>query len=76
VPSPDGKGGQVRVDPIDRFRFYAGQLDPADPSHFTIKYDLDAATGTIHGRLKDDGTVDLRPEQGTVSGDAWDPRAM
>jgi hypothetical protein len=74
TPSPDGKGGQVWVEPIDRFRFYAGQLDPADPSHFTIPYNLDSATATIHGRLKDDGSVDLRPEQGMVTGDQWDPR--
>ncbi len=40
---------------------YAGQLDPSDPSHFTIEYRTDAHTGIIDGWLKDDDTVILEP---------------
>jgi hypothetical protein len=33
-------------------RFYAGQIDAADPSHFTIRYTLDGKDGIIHGRMR------------------------
>jgi hypothetical protein len=72
VARPDGKGGEVRLDAKDQFRFYAGQPDPNDPSHFTIDYDLDGKRGRIHGRLKDDGKVEWQPEAGTVTGKYWD----
>jgi hypothetical protein len=34
-------------------RFYAGEADPSDPSHFTIGYIMGSTTGTIDGRLVD-----------------------
>jgi hypothetical protein len=34
-------------------RVYAGQADPADPSHFTIRYEVDGRPGTIDGHLTD-----------------------
>lgn len=71
VPSPDGQTGRVVVDPRDQFRFYAGQADPADPAHFTIDFDRDGVRGVIHGRLKDDGTVDLKSDTGTITGEHW-----
>jgi hypothetical protein len=74
-PAQGGKPGEVRVESPYRFRFYAAQPDPADASHFTIDYDLNDTRGKIHGRLKDDGTIDLKPEAGTVALPVWDPLA-
>lgn len=74
VPAADGKPPEIRLDPKDQFRFYAGQPDSADPSHFTIDYDLDGKRGTIDGRLKDDGTVSLEPREGMRTGQLWYPR--
>lgn len=73
VPAPDGKTGRVVVDRLNLFRFYAGQVDVADPSHFTIRYEYNSVAGTIHGNLRDDGFVDLKPEAGTLTGDRWNP---
>ena len=73
-PPADGQPGKVRVDPVNRFRFYAAQPDPADPSHFTIDYELDGERSRIHGRLKDDGVVEFKPDAGTVNPPFWDPR--
>jgi len=74
TPAAGSKPADLRVEPVNRFRFYAGQPNPADPSHFTITYELDGAKSTIDGRLKDDGTVELKPLTGTVTGNLWDPR--
>jgi hypothetical protein len=38
-------------------RFYAGQIDPDDPSHFTIPFQWAAQRGRVHGWLNDDLTV-------------------
>jgi hypothetical protein len=32
-----------------RLRIYAGQPDPDDPAHFTVKYDLDGVEGILDG---------------------------
>jgi hypothetical protein len=74
TPPADGKPAELRLEPLNQFRFFAGQPDPADPSHFTVDYELDGVKGKIQGRLKDDGVVELKPEGGTVSGQRWDPR--
>ena len=42
-------------------RLFAGQADPSDPAHFTIRYTFDDQPGVIDGWLKDDGTVLLEP---------------
>jgi len=34
-------------------RFYAGQIDPTDPGHFTIRYELEGEEGVIDARLND-----------------------
>jgi hypothetical protein len=52
----------------NRLRFYAGQPDPADPSHFTIAYQFDGKPGTIDGRVRDSRLV-LRPREGAPAGD-------
>ena len=36
-------------------RWFAGQPDAADPSHFTLDYELDGVHGTVDGYLTDDG---------------------
>lgn len=72
--------GSLSIDqapPIDYgnvVRFWAGQPDPADASHFTIPYDVDGRAGVIDGWLRDDG-LRLRPREGdwafTSGGEAW-----
>jgi len=73
TPGGDGNPPKVRLRPENQFRFYAGQLDPADQSRFTIDYEVDGTRGKIHGRLRDDGTVELKPDGGTVTGEHWTP---
>jgi hypothetical protein len=68
-----GQPGLIHIEGPGLFRFYAGQPDPADASHFTIGYDLDGRHGTIHGRLKDNGTVEFKPDIGAVLNDRWYP---
>jgi hypothetical protein len=46
---------------FDYPRLYAGQVDPADDSHFTIKYEYSDRSGTIDGWLRDDDSVVLEP---------------
>lgn len=41
-------------------RIYAGQPDPDNAAHFTIKYEIDNVPGMIDGRLEADDTVTLR----------------
>ena len=36
-------------------RWFAGQPDADDPSHFTLDYELDGVHGTVDGYLTDDG---------------------
>lgn len=43
-----------------KVKLFAGRPDPADPSHFTIDYELDGRHGTIDGWLRDDDAVDLK----------------
>lgn len=69
-PTADGPE-QIRLTGPGQFRFYAGQLDPADPTHFTVDYDVDDTRGTIHGRIAPDGTVRLEPTTGRVVGSQW-----
>ena len=55
----------VRLQPDDRFRLFAGQADPADPSRFTIDYECNGVRGTLQGVLNADDSVSLtstRPE--------------
>jgi hypothetical protein len=58
--------------PTKGLRFYAGQPDPADPAHFTIRYDLLGGSGTIDGRLTDDGKrIALQIRDGPAIGTKW-----
>jgi hypothetical protein len=69
------------------FRFFTGRPDPADPSHFTIDYEVGNALhwpdssdpaptpsvihGTIDGWLRDDETVLLKQRGGKIAGNTW-----
>lgn len=44
----------------DHFRCFAGQIDPADESHFTIAYQLNGQPAVLDGWLLDDDTVRLQ----------------
>jgi hypothetical protein len=48
----------------DELRIYMGQPDPADASHFTMRYEIGNQHGLIDGWLRDDDTVviELREE--------------
>ena len=49
--------GHYEVDrqPKDVIRMFAGQSDPQDPTHFTIRYLLNGTEGFIDGNLQADG---------------------
>jgi len=76
TPGANGHGEQFDLKMPDVFRFYAGQPDPADPSHFTIDYDLNGQRGTIHGYLRNDDSIQLKPAAGKTVGDRWYPRGQ
>ena len=86
VPSADELSGdaspaapaRAALQPLDYgniLRFFPGQPDPADRSHFTIAYQLDGTDGVIDGWVKDEGVI-LRPRSGRPAyegtEDAWD----
>jgi hypothetical protein len=60
-------GGADRIVPQTDYgnvlRFFGGQVDPGDPSRFSIPYQVDGREGVLRGRLKDDG-VELLPVDG------------
>jgi hypothetical protein len=72
---------RLDVDPHGLFRIYAAQLDPADPSHFTIDYAIDNQRNTIDGYLKPNDKLDLIPRAGQIAPTRdptnfiWDPFA-
>jgi len=45
--------------PHTDIRIYAGQPDPADPSHFTIRYETGGKTRTVDGRVDNQGHLSL-----------------
>lgn len=62
-----------QVDYGNVFRVFAGQPDPADPTHFTIPYEVDGHAGVIDGWLKED-RIELRPREGQWlydKGETW-----
>lgn len=42
-----------------RLKFFAGQPDPADPTRFTFRFELDGQPARLAGRLGDDGRIRL-----------------
>lgn len=51
-----------------RFRFFAGQPDAEDASHFTVQYEHGGHPGMIDGYLQDDGSVRLAVRDGPAQG--------
>ena len=49
----------VTMDPTYPFRFFAGQPDPENASHFTIPFERDGRRAFIDGWLRDDESVKL-----------------
>ncbi|MDB5174097.1 MAG: hypothetical protein JWN51_2870 [Phycisphaerales bacterium] len=60
-----------------RLRLFAGQVDPNDSAHFTIRYDFDGMPGVLNCTLMDDDTIRIVPDRGAGGGpdpsDGWDP---
>jgi hypothetical protein len=51
---------------------FAGMLDPADPTHCTIDYDLGGQRGVIDVYLTDDDFLRILPRSGRVTGGKWE----
>jgi hypothetical protein len=61
-PRWDGNSVFLR-DPFQsarRLRVYSVDLDPNDPSRFTLRYEIDGQPGTVDGKLEDDATLSLK----------------
>lgn len=52
---------QPSATPPMSLRFFAGQPDPTDPSHFTIDYEDPTGRHTLDGWLQNDDTILLQP---------------
>ena len=63
LAGPGSDQRPIAVDYGNVLRFYAGQPDPNDASHFTLPYRLDGREGVIDGWIKDTG-IALRPRDG------------
>ena len=64
-PSRVGKGAEADVLVMfpttpPQVRIYAGQVDPADASHFTIRYEMWGQTDVLDGRLDNNDWITLR----------------
>src|SRR5258706_647630 len=61
TPGTPGTAEEIRLTGGGHYRFFAGQPDPADPSHFTIPYDPHAKRGVIHDRVSTGAALALKP---------------
>ena len=52
-------------------RFFAGMLDPQDPAHCTIDYDLAGQRGAIDVYLTDEDFLRVLPRTGVTTGGTW-----
>ncbi|HTW95552.1 MAG TPA: hypothetical protein VMD30_12195 [Tepidisphaeraceae bacterium] len=66
--TPVGLTGSIDLDVLSGYprrppliRVYAGQIDPNDAAHFTIRYQMWGEADTLDGRLLDDDVVTLTP---------------
>lgn len=63
---------------VPAVRFFAGQPDPADGSHFTVGYEAGGERGTVDGWLEDDHVPGYEPwvrivvRDGPCAPDRWD----
>lgn len=53
--------------PVGTLKFFAGQPDPSDESHFTIDYETPAGRGTIDAWLLPDDTVKFQIRSGPAA---------
>jgi hypothetical protein len=65
ISSPVPAAGDVWMsqrwtDPKNRVRFFAGQLDPTDPSHFSIRFDLGGVRHTLDYWLLENDTLRMQ----------------
>ena len=69
LSAPRKMGAGVRLgDPVVWHIDYAlGQIDPADPSHFTINWKAGALTGVFDGRLTDDDRIVVTERKGPAT---------
>ena len=67
---PESAGGVLTfpLGATDQLRVFAGQLDPADPSHFTIRYQLNGREGFVDGWLDPGRRVRLTDHAGPHDG--------
>jgi hypothetical protein len=49
--------------PHTNIRIYAGQIDPADDSRFTIRFEFRGKSGVVEGRVGSDGHVDFHRDE-------------
>jgi hypothetical protein len=54
---------------VGRWRIFAGQADPADPTHLTIGYEIDGQAAVMDGWLNDGDRLMLTPRVGRMV--AW-----
>ena len=52
---------------IQRTRIFAGQIDAADPTHFTIPYQIGDRPGIMDARLQDDDTLVITVRSGPAT---------
>jgi hypothetical protein len=52
-------------------RFFAGQVDPKDKSHFTVDYAVGKQSNTIDVYLTDDDFLRVIPRGGRIDGGTW-----
>jgi hypothetical protein len=53
VKPPRDRDASVRRQDVPPVRIYAGRVDPADPSHFTVDYEGGGRRGFMEGRVLD-----------------------
>lgn len=58
-----GSAREILSWPEPQIRIYAGQPDPADASHFTIRYEMWGQSDILDGWLRDDDSVTLTPRK-------------
>jgi hypothetical protein len=60
------KSATVRTIPLPPhppLRIFQGQIDPTDPTHFTIRYETENTSGLLDGWLRDDDTAVIEPRE-------------
>jgi len=51
-----------------RVRIFSGQVDPDDPAHFTIRYQMWGKEDVLDGKLDDADQVTLTPRNSPTPG--------